>query len=90
MVLHPVPPSERTVIDKTYTILAEQLGLEWREITPDAELMQDLEADSLDVIEIAMALEEEFGVTVDDADLEMLIRVRDVTTYIFKRVQKGR
>jgi len=63
-------------------IIAEQLGVETDKITPDAEFIQDLNADSLDMVELVMSLEEEFGVEISDEEVEKIIKVSDAVEYI--------
>jgi acyl carrier protein len=63
-------------------IVAEQLGVETDKITPDAEFIQDLNADSLDMVELVMSLEEEFGVEISDEEVEKIIKVSDAVEYI--------
>lgn len=55
---------------KVLEIIVEQLGVEEHEVTPDAKFEADLGADSLDIVELIMAFEEEFGIEIPDADLE--------------------
>lgn len=63
-------------------IIAEQLGVELDQVTDDANLMDDLGADSLDTVELVMALEEEFDIEIDDAQAEGLLTVVEVVTKI--------
>ncbi|ACN99386.1 MULTISPECIES: acyl carrier protein [Sulfurihydrogenibium] len=63
-------------------IIADQLGVEMEKITPDAKFVDDLGADSLDVVELIMAFEEEFGVEIPDEDAEKIATVGDVLEYI--------
>jgi len=68
--------------DKLQAIVAEQLGVEPEKVTPDAEFVQDLNADSLDLVELIMSLEEEFGVEISDEDAEKIVKVSDAMDYI--------
>jgi acyl carrier protein len=68
-------------------IVAEQLGLAADEIPEDAAFSQDLGADTLDMVELVMAFEEEFGLEVDDEEAESLITVQDVIDFVSKRIQ---
>jgi acyl carrier protein len=68
-------------------MIGEQLGVDVAELVPEANLIDDLGADSLDVVELAMAVEEEFGLEVPDDDLENIRTVKDIVDYI--RNQKG-
>jgi acyl carrier protein len=63
-------------------IVAEQLGVDTEKITPDAEFIQDLNADSLDMVELVMSLEEEFGVEISDEEVEKIVKVSDAVEYI--------
>ncbi|MDF2545742.1 acyl carrier protein [Anaerosolibacter sp.] len=71
------------VFDKVVEIIAEQLGLDSTEdITTETSLMKDLEADSLDAVEIIMALEDEFSVEIPDEDAEKFKNIGDIAKYI--------
>ena len=63
-------------------IIAEQLGVEESEVTPEASFVDDLGADSLDTVELVMALEEEFGIEIPDEEAEKISTVNDAITYI--------
>ena len=63
-------------------IIAEQLGVEASEVTPEASFVADLGADSLDTVELVMALEEEFGIEIPDEEAEKISTVNDAITYI--------
>ncbi|MCX7761192.1 MAG: acyl carrier protein [Hydrogenothermaceae bacterium] len=63
-------------------IIADQLGVEMEKITPEAKFVDDLGADSLDVVELIMAFEEEFNVEIPDEDAEKIATVGDVLEYI--------
>ena len=60
------------VQDKVKSIIAEQLGVKPEEVTPEASFVDDLGADSLDTVELVMALEEEFGIEIPDEDAEKI------------------
>ncbi|MCB1171724.1 MAG: acyl carrier protein [Leptospiraceae bacterium] len=62
--------------------MVEQLGVDESEVTPEAHFIDDLGADSLDTVELVMALEEEFGVEISDEDAEKIQTVGDVIKYI--------
>jgi len=68
--------------DKVRSIIAEQLGVKPEEVTPQASFIDDLGADSLDTVELVMALEEEFGVEIPDEDAEKMTTVGDAIKYI--------
>lgn len=71
------------MFDKVVEIVADQLGLDSiDDITPETSLMKDLEADSLDAVEIIMALEDEFDIEVPDEDAEKFKNIGDIANYI--------
>ena len=76
------------VESKIKTIIAEQLGVKPEEVTPNASFVDDLGADSLDTVELIMALEEEFNVEIPDEDAEKLQTVGDVVKYIEDKAAK--
>jgi acyl carrier protein len=67
---------------KVAEIIAEQLGVDPSEVTPEASFVDDLGADSLDTVELVMALEEEFGIEIPDEDAEKITTVNDAIKYI--------
>lgn len=71
-----------SVQEKVRSIIAEQLGVKVEEVTPPAKFIEDLGADSLDTVELVMALEEEFGIEIPDEEAEKLVSVGDATKYI--------
>ena len=70
------------VEEKIKAIIAEQLGVKPEEVTPGASFIDDLGADSLDTVELIMALEEEFNVEIPDEDAEKMATVGDAIKYI--------
>ena len=70
------------VESKIKTIIAEQLGVKPEEVTPNASFVDDLGADSLDTVELIMALEEEFNIEIPDEDAEKMKTVGDAIKYI--------
>jgi acyl carrier protein len=70
---------------KIKQIIAEQLGLPEEEIQDSASLLDDLGADSLDIVELVMAMEEEFEMEIPDEDAEKIVTVKDVIDYVKKR-----
>ncbi|MCS7206063.1 MAG: acyl carrier protein [Leptospiraceae bacterium] len=70
------------LFQKVRSIIAQQLGAEESEITEDSHFIEDLGADSLDTVELVMALEEEFGIEISDEDAEKIQTVGDVIKYI--------
>ena len=71
-----------SVSDKVKSIIAEQLGVDSEEVTPEASFTDDLGADSLDIVELVMAFEEEFGIEIPDEDSEKISKVQDAINYI--------
>ncbi len=70
------------VADRVRAIIAEQLGVKLEEVTDQASFIEDLGADSLDTVELVMALEEEFGIEIPDEDAEKMASVGDSIKYI--------
>ncbi|HET8883584.1 MAG TPA: acyl carrier protein [Solimonas sp.] len=71
-----------TLEEKVKKIIAEQLSVSEDQITPDASFVEDLGADSLDTVELVMALEEEFEIDIPDEEAEKIVTFKDVLTYI--------
>ena len=78
------------VADKVKAIVAEQLGVKEEEVTDNASFIDDLGADSLDTVELVMALEEEFGVEIPDEDAEKIATVGDAVRYIETKAGKAK
>ena len=77
------------MITKVTQVIAEKLGIDdVSTVTPTSKIVADLNADSLDVVELVMALEEEFGIEIPDEDADKLITVQDVIDYIAKHTAK--
>lgn len=72
--------------EKLSKIIADQLGMNQSEITQDTSLKEDLQADSLDIVEIIMAIEDEFEIQIDDDDALNFKTVGDVVAYIEKLI----
>ncbi|MDA8199624.1 MAG: acyl carrier protein [Thermaerobacter sp.] len=70
------------VFPKVKEIIVDQLGVEEDEVRPEAHFIEDLGADSLDIVELVMALEEEFGLEIPDEDAEKIATVTDAVDYI--------
>ena len=75
--------------ERVYALVGEQLGVEKESLVPEANLLDDLGADSLDVVELVMAIEEEFAIEVPDADAENIRTLGDITSYIEARVENA-
>ena len=71
-----------SVAEKVKSIIVEQLGVEADEVTAEASFTDDLGADSLDIVELVMAFEEEFGIEIPDEDAEKIGRVNEAIAYI--------
>jgi acyl carrier protein len=67
-------------------LVAEQLGVDVKEMVPTADILDDLGADSLDVVEMVMAIEEEFDIEIADEDAESMRTVGDVESYVAGRL----
>ncbi len=77
---------EKSVERRVIEIIVEQLGVGEEEVTPEAHFIDDLGADSLDLVELIMAMEEEFGLEISDEDAEKIQTVQDVINYITEHV----
>lgn len=78
--------SSEEIFEKVKIIIVEQLGAEESAVALEASFIDDLEADSLDIVELIMGFEEEFGIEIPDADAEKVITVGDVVDYIKENV----
>ncbi len=76
-----------SVAEKVKEIIVDQLGVEEKEVTPEAKFVEDLGADSLDLTELIMAMEEEFGVEISDEDAQQILMVKDAVNFIEKKKQ---
>jgi len=74
--------ADKPIDQRVKDIIVEQLGVKSEQVTPEAKFIEDLGADSLDTVELVMALEEEFGIEVPDEQAEKLQSVGDVMKYI--------
>lgn len=72
--------------ERLIEIIAKQLGVDEGNVTPDASFMEDLGADSLDTVELVMALEEEFDIEIPDSDAEKIQTVQDALSYLDEHV----
>ena len=79
-----------TVLERVQKIVAERLGKDESEVTPEASFTEDLEADSLDLVDLILAFQDEFStkdnpIEISDEDAETLVRVQDAITYLTNR-----
>lgn len=74
-----------TTFDRVRKILVDQLDVSEEEIVPTASLVNDLKADSLDIVEIVLRLEDEFTIDIPDEDQEKITTVQDIVDYIDKK-----
>lgn len=74
--------SEQEIFEKLKKIIVEQLGASEESITMEATFVDDLSADSLDIVELIMSLEEEFEIEIPDSEAEKIVTVGDVVKYI--------
>ena len=74
--------SDKPIEQRVKDIIVEQLGVKPDQVVPSAKFIEDLGADSLDTVELVMALEEEFGIEVPDEQAEKLQSVGDVMKYV--------
>ena len=78
------------VADRVRAIIAEQLGVKLEEVTDAASFIEDLGADSLDTVELVMALEEVFGIEIPDEDAEKMASVGDAIKYIESKIASAK
>ena len=74
-----------TTYDRLKKIVVEQLGVDEEQVTPEASFVDDLNVDSLDLVELIMSLEEEFGAEISDEDAEKIRTVQDAVDYVEER-----
>ena len=79
--------NQEEIFEKVKKIIVEQLGVAETSVTMEASFIDDLGADSLDIVELVMALEEEFDIEIPDADAEKVVTVGDVVDYIKENVK---
>jgi acyl carrier protein len=79
--------TDGTTYDRLKKIIVEQLGVDEEEVAPEASFVEDLNADSLDLVELIMSLEEEFGMEISDEDAEKIQKVSDAVDYIEEHQQ---
>jgi acyl carrier protein len=74
--------TDGTTFERLKKLIVEQLGVDDGEVTPQASFVEDLNADSLDLVELIMSLEEEFGMEISDEDAEKIQKVSDAVEFI--------
>lgn len=74
--------SEKEIFQKLKTIVVDQLGVDEENVTMEATFVDDLAADSLDIVELVMTIEEEFDLEIPDSDAEKIVTIGDVVKYI--------
>jgi len=77
----------KDTIERTRRVIAEQLGMSETDLKREQKLVDDLGADSLDLIELVMAIEDEFRIEIPDLDAEKLITVGEVEDYVVRKVK---
>ncbi len=73
--------------DRVSAIVVEQLGVTKEELAPEASFIDDLGADSLDIVELVMAMEEEFDIEIPDDDAEKIQTIKDVISYVKGKIE---
>jgi acyl carrier protein len=73
--------------DRVSAIIVEQLGVSKEELAPQASFIDDLGADSLDIVELVMAIEEEFDIEIPDDDAEKIQTIQDVVSYVKRKIE---
>ena len=74
--------NEQEIFEKVKDIVVEQLGVEAEKVTKEATFVDDLAADSLDIVELVMSIEEEFDVEIADSEAEKIVTIADVVEYL--------
>lgn len=74
--------NEQEIFEKVKDIVVEQLGVEEENVTKEATFVDDLAADSLDIVELVMGIEEEFNIEIPDSEAEKIVTIGDVVEYI--------
>jgi acyl carrier protein len=79
-------PSKEETVERVHKIIADNLGVSLEEVRPDAAFIDDLGADSLDIVELVMAIEKAFDIEIPDEDAEAISTVQDAVDYILQHV----
>lgn len=79
--------SEQEILAKVKELVANQLGKSQDEVTPDSSFIEDLDADSLDLVELIMSMEDEYGLEISDEDAENITTVKDAVKFIAKHTE---
>ena len=79
----------KKIEEKVKEAILDQLGVDEAKVTPDARMVEDLGADSLDIVELFMTFEQEFGSEIECEDMEGPLRVRDIYDYVEKSVRQS-
>lgn len=79
--------TKQEMVERVKQIISEQLGVDEADITPGATFANDLKADSLDQVELVMALEEAFDLSISDEDAEKILKVQDAIDYVEKHAK---
>ncbi len=79
--------NKEEILEKLKNIIVDQLGIDKESVTEESTFVDDLEADSLDIVELIMNIEEEFEIEIPDADAEKIVTVGDVVKYIEENKQ---
>ena len=79
--------TKEDILAKLRPVIAEQLGVDEADVKPDASFTEDLNADSLDLVEMIMSLEEQFKVQISDEDAEKLTTVGEAVDYLYERFE---
>ena len=74
--------SEQEILGKVKELVASQLGKSEEEVTPESSFIEDLGADSLDLVELIMSMEDEYGLEISDEDAEKIVTVKDAVKFI--------
>jgi len=80
------PMSTETILETVQSILVEQLGVEEDQVNMDSNFIDDLNADSLDIVELVMAMEQEFGISIPDEEAERIKTVGDAVNFIKENI----